>query len=55
MKCNTDIEYLYKFEQERTWRDNIEALHEKNKHKYQVGMPSHFIDIMPRAVPGGWK
>lgn len=55
MKCNTDIEYFYKFEQERTWRDNIEALHEKNKHKYQVGMPSHFIDIMPRAVPGGWK
>lgn len=37
-----------------TWCDNIESLHAKNKHKYEVGMPAHFIDVMPRAVPGGW-
>jgi len=33
----------------------IEKLHQKNFHKYQVGMPSHFIDFMPRSVPDGWK
>lgn len=32
----------------------IESLHEKNAHKYQVNMPSHFIDCMPRRIPGGW-
>ncbi len=33
----------------------INAHHEKNAHKYQVGMPSHFIDVMPRKVVGGWQ
>lgn len=37
------------------WCDNIESLHNKNKHKYQVGMPAHFIDVMSRVVPGGWR
>lgn len=32
----------------------IEKQHQKNTHKYQVGVPSHFIDILPRSVPGGW-
>jgi NAD+ synthetase len=35
--------------------DNIESLHRKNKHKYQVGSPAHFIDVMERCVPGGWN
>lgn len=33
----------------------LENAHLKNLHKYQVGMPSHFIDILPRKVAGGWK
>jgi NAD+ synthetase len=33
----------------------IESIHNKNAHKYQVGNPSHFIDVMPRAIPEGWK
>lgn len=33
----------------------IEKLHTINAHKYKVGSPAHFIDIMPRTVPGGWK
>ena len=33
---------------------NVEKLHARNLHKYQVGLPSRFIDILPRAVPGGW-
>lgn len=37
------------------YADNIEAIHNKNEHKYRVGMPSYFIDVMPRAIPGGWK
>jgi len=33
----------------------IEALHQKNLHKYKVGSPAHFIDVLPRKVPGGWN
>lgn len=33
----------------------IEDIHNKNAHKYEVGSPSHFIDVMPRKVTGGWK
>ncbi len=33
----------------------IETIHEKNVHKYKVGNPAHFIDVLPRAIPGGWK
>lgn len=33
----------------------IENQHQKNSHKYQVGNPAHFIDIMPRKIPGGWQ
>lgn len=32
----------------------IENQHQKNAHKYQVGVPSHFIDVLPRSIPGGW-
>ena len=32
----------------------IEKLHNTNVHKYKVGSPAHFIDVMPRKVPGGW-
>lgn len=34
--------------------ESIENLHAKNAHKYKVGMPAHFIDCMPRRIPGGW-
>lgn len=40
---------------EQEWIDKIESLNTINHHKYQVGMPSHFIDVMPRKVPGGWQ
>lgn len=33
----------------------IEEIHKTNAHKYEVGSPSHFIDVMPRKVTGGWK
>jgi len=37
------------------YTEQIEALHEKNQHKYAVGSPAHFIDVMNRKVEGGWK
>ena len=37
------------------WHDNIITIHNKNKHKYQVGNPAHFIDVMERKIPGGWE
>jgi NAD+ synthetase len=37
------------------WVDNIETLHRANAHKYQVGSPAHFVDVMPRKIPGGWQ
>jgi len=33
---------------------NIETLHRMNNHKYQVGNPAHFLDVMDRKVPKGW-
>ena len=33
----------------------IEKLHSKNSHKYQVGMPSHFLNIFGNDIPGGWS
>ena len=39
----------------RNYENQIMGLHFANRHKYQVGQPSHFIDVMTRKVPGGWK
>jgi len=36
------------------WVENIENLHRINAHKYAVGSPAHFIDVIPRKIPGGW-
>jgi NAD+ synthetase len=33
----------------------IEKLHKINEHKYRVGYPCRFIDVMRRAVQGGWN
>jgi NAD+ synthetase len=33
----------------------IEALHKTNAHKYKVGSPARFVDVLPRCVPGGWQ
>lgn len=33
---------------------SINAIHNKNAHKYEVGSPAHFIDVLPRKVEGGW-
>lgn len=41
--------------EELTMFSNIEKLHSVNKHKYMVGMPSHFLDVMKRKVLGGWS
>lgn len=32
------------------WSLNIEALHQINRHKYEVGSPAHYIDVMPRII-----
>jgi NAD+ synthetase len=29
---------------------NIEALHRHNAHKYQVGSPAHYLDVLPRLI-----
>ncbi|TGL57697.1 NAD(+) synthase [Leptospira sarikeiensis] len=34
---------------------NIETIHKKNLHKYKVGLPSRFVDVMKRSVEGGWS
>ena len=47
-----DVETL---EQYQLYKNNIETLHQKNSHKYQIGSPAHFIDIMNRKVPNGWN
>src|SRR4051794_8603745 len=33
----------------------LEALHRKNKHKYIGDSPAVHLDLLPRAVPGGWR
>lgn len=33
----------------------IESIHKINKHKYQVGNPAHFLDVMPRKIQDGWN
>ena len=33
----------------------IEEIHNKNSHKYKVGSPAHFIDVMDRKIEGGWQ
>ena len=33
----------------------VEKQHQKNAHKYRVGNPAHFIDLMSRKIPGGWQ
>lgn len=35
--------------------ENIETIHKRNLHKYKVGLPSRFIDVMKRVVEGGWS
>lgn len=34
---------------------NINNLHEYNKHKYNVGSPAVHLDIMPSGILNGWK
>lgn len=50
LHINQEDMVLYK-----KYSEAIEELHKKNAHKYQVGLPAHFIDVMERKVPGGWK
>ncbi len=33
----------------------VERLHRVNAHKYAVGSPAVHLDVLPRAVPGGWS
>lgn len=48
---NDDLYELSK----QDWWQNIEKLHNTNEHKYKVGLPSRFIDVLPRKVIGGWQ
>lgn len=34
---------------------NLEALHRFNAHKYLVGSPAVHLNVLPSAVPGGWR
>lgn len=34
------------------WVSNIESAHEKNAHKYKVGSPAQYIDIIKRTING---
>ncbi len=36
------------------YKRNIEAKHQENAHKYNVGNPSVHLDVHERSVPGGW-
>lgn len=42
-------------EQEIRWIENIEKLHKINEHKYEVGNPAHFIDVLKRKIQLGWS
>jgi NAD+ synthase (glutamine-hydrolysing) len=48
---------LSKEEKDEYWKYAvaIELIHSNNKHKYKVGSPARFIDVMERAIEGGWK
>ena len=48
------MEHLFT-DEEKEWMKNIEEIHSTNSHKYKVGMPSHFLDVMRRKIPGGWS
>lgn len=37
------------------WARAVEDLHQRNLHKYLASSPAVFLDIYPRAVPGGWR
>lgn len=46
--------YLVSYPQDcpdaKKWAMNIEVAHEKNKHKYKVGSPARYIDVMKRTL-----
>lgn len=44
------ISYIKDCEDILKWCTNIEILHNKNKHKYKVGSPSRYIDVMKRDL-----
>ncbi|MEI1280440.1 NAD(+) synthase [Leptospira venezuelensis] len=48
------INYLLSIETMKSF-ENIETLHKKNLHKYRVGLPSRFVDVLKRQVEGGWS
>lgn len=35
--------------------ENVEQLHQYNKHKYLYHMPSVFLEVLPTRVEGGWN
>lgn len=42
-------------EEYRKYSEAIEAIHQKNAHKYGVGSPAYFIDVYRRKIEGGWQ
>jgi NAD+ synthetase len=36
-------------------KSKLEMLHRKNKHKYIGDSPAVHLDVLDRAIPGGWK
>jgi len=39
----------------KNYSEKIEEIHNKNSHKYKVGSPARFIDVMERKIEGGWS
>lgn len=37
------------------WENAIERIHSTNMHKYKVGSPARFVDVMERTIEGGWQ
>ncbi len=42
-------------EQFARWAAAVEALHRTNAHKYLGASPAVHLDVLERAVPGGWR
>lgn len=44
------INYVKDCDELKTWIMNIEIQHDKNKHKYAVGSPARYVDVMKRII-----
>lgn len=58
IKKQNNYQYLLSTEEREVYLKYavaIEKIHSINSHKYKVGSPARFIDIMQRKIKGGWQ